>query len=178
MKTYDFISRFNHWTVAIAFIGMLCVGLALEYLNLDQALKITLLKAHKATGVLLLLYGAWRVGYRIKQGFALPVSSLPAWQEKASKAVHVILLAGVILMPLSGLIMSLYSGRAIDIFGLVQIPPIGESKDIASFARAAHKWIAYSFIAAILAHIGAALKHHFFDKDQTLVRMIKGQVHK
>lgn len=174
METYNFLSRLNHWLIATLFILMLGAGLTLEYGGLEGPVKLTLLKLHKATGVLLLLFGIWRVGYRLRQGFALPVSNLPKWQIGVSKLVHYLLLCGIIFMPISGIVMALYSGRAIDMFGLVQIPAIGESKDIVATARAVHKWVAYIFIAAIFAHIAGALKHHFIDKDRTLVRMIKG----
>lgn len=176
MTTYNRISRFNHWTVAILFLAMLGVGLILEYIELAQPDYIRLITLHKATGVLLLVWAVWRVGYRLKQGFAAPVAPIPAWQERASVAIHRILLLCIILMPLSGLIMAVFSGRPTDVFGLFTIPAIDKVDAIAGTARAVHKWVAYGFIAALALRIGAALKHHLIDKDDTLRRMMTGKV--
>lgn len=176
MKTYNKLSRLNHWSVGFLFITMLIVGLILEYAQLSKADSFTLLKFHKATGVLLFLWGLWRVGYRLIQGFAKPVSIVAKWQQVASKAVHYLLLLAVVMMPLSGLVMALFSGYPTEVFGLITIPSIDKIESITMTARSVHKWVAYVFIAALILHIGAALKHHFIDHDQTLIRMITGKL--
>lgn len=175
--TYNLLSRLSHWIGAVAFILMLILGLVLEYGTLDPANKFPLLKFHKAFGIILLVYGIWRVTHRLRGGFPEPLGDMPLWQEIASKAVHYILLASILLMPITGVLMSLSSGRSIDMFGLFQIHSIGSSKEISAFFRVLHKWVAYVFIASIALHIGAALKHHFMDKDGTLLRMINGHLH-
>lgn len=174
MTTYDRISRFNHWTAAILFMAMLGFGFYLAYGGLTMPEKLPLIGRHKAIGVLLLVWGLWRVGYRIRQGFASPVAALPNWQEAASKASHIVLLASVVLMPASGLIMALYSGFPTDVFGLFTIPAIDKVDSISGTARMAHKYIAYAFTLTLGLHIAAALKHHFINKDGTLRRMMKG----
>ena len=40
-----------------------------------------------------------------------------------------------------------------------------------------HEWLAYSLIALVSVHALAALKHHFIDKDSTLIRIIKPLTH-
>lgn len=178
MKIYNKLSRLNHWSVAIFFMVMLIAGLTLEYGGLSKADNFTLLKFHKAMGVLLFLWGLWRVGYRLVQGFAEPVSIVERWQQIASKAIHNLLLLAVVMMPVSGLVMALFSGYPTDVFGLVTIPSIEKIDSISMFARSVHKWVAYVFITALFLHIGAALKHHFINRDQTLTRMIFGKIQK
>lgn len=175
MKTYDRLSRLNHWSVALLFVAMLIAGLTLEYGSLPKTYNLALLTAHKATGVLLLLWVIWRVIYRLIQGFAAPASAMPRWQEVAATSVHYLLLISILAMPLSGLTMSLYSGKPTDVFGLFSIPPIDKIEAAAIAARIIHKWVAYGFIAVLFLHIAGALKHHFYDKDQTLRRMVSGR---
>jgi len=43
------------------------------------------------------------------------------------------------------------------------------------FFREVHGITAVLIAAAIAVHAAAALKHHFIDGDQTLMRMIKGR---
>lgn len=174
MTTYDRISRFNHWTAASLFMAMLGFGFYLAYGGVPMPQKLPLIANHKAMGVLLLIWGLWRVGYRIRQGFASPVAAMANWQEAASKISHIVLLASIVLMPLSGLIMALYSGFPTDVFGLFTIPAIDKVDSIAGLLRMAHKYIAYAFTLTLGLHIAAALKHHFVNKDRTLTRMLKG----
>ncbi|WP_367575719.1 cytochrome b [Pelagibius litoralis] len=66
VTTYDRISRFNHWTAAILFLTMLGFGFYLAYGGLEMPQKLPLIVNHKAMGVLLLVWGIWRVGYRFR----------------------------------------------------------------------------------------------------------------
>jgi cytochrome b561 len=73
------------------------------------------------------------VGFGLRLGCSFPpaASPMPAWQETASKAVHWALLAGVIVMPASGIIASVFQRRAIDVFGLFDIPAQAENASLA-----------------------------------------------
>ena len=174
MKTYDLVSRINHWSIAITFIMMLAAGLFLEYAHLSKSDYFTLLKYHKATGVILLAWAIWRVAYRLRQGFIKAQPETPKWQHSSAQVVHYLLLLAIIIMPVSGLVMALFSGFPTDIFGLFTLSPVGKIEAISSLSRDIHKWSAYLLIALIFMHISAALKHHFINKDSTLTRMIKG----
>lgn len=171
---YDTISRVNHWIVALAMIGMLGVGLYLGNLEPPKETKEFLLPIHKSVGVLVLLYGVWRVFWRLSQGFPGPAANLPAWQERIAKITHYGLLFCIIFMPFSGLMGSLFDGRAVHVFSLFTIPPIAEIKLFKSAAYALHRYVSYLLVAMVVLHIAAALKHHFIDKDMTLVRMLRG----
>lgn len=35
-----------------------------------------------------------------------------------------------------------------------------------------HKWLGFALIGCILLHAGAALRHHFFLKDETMKKML------
>ena len=171
--TYDQMSRINHWIVALAMIGMLGLGLYLANLVSDKETKGYLLSIHKSVGVLVLLYGTWRVVWRLRQGFPSPVASFPAWQERVSKLSHYGLLLCIVFMPFSGLMASLFADRAVDVFGLFTIPAIGDVKLIKSGFFTLHRLAGYGMVALIALHVAAALKHHFVDRDRTLVRMLR-----
>ncbi|MCV0426846.1 MAG: cytochrome b [Roseibium sp.] len=174
LDTYDAVSRLNHWIVAIAMIGMLGFGLYLENSGLDRRTLFPLLQIHKALGVLVLIYGTWRVGYRLMQGFPAPLGNISAWQEVAAKAVHWILLASIIVMPLSGLVMSLAGGHDVGVFGLFTISSQGEFPAINSAASVAHGLGGKILLFTIVLHILGALKHRIIDRDATLSRMVTG----
>ena len=175
LDTYDAVSRINHWIVAVAMIGMLGFGLYLDNSSLDRRELFPLLQVHKALGVLVLIYGVWRVGYRMMQGFPTPLGDAAAWQEAAAKAVHWFLLASIIVMPVSGLVMSLSGGHDVGVFSLFTIPSPGEFPALSSAAGVAHSLGGKILLFTIVLHVLGALKHRIIDRDATLSRMVTGR---
>jgi cytochrome b561 len=176
--TYDLTSRINHWIIALAMIGMVGFGLYLSFGGLPREARGPLLDIHKAIGVLVLIFGVWRVGLRLVQGFPKPASQMPSWQETASKAAHGALLASVIIMPVSGIVSSVFRGRAVEVFGLFSIPAQLENPGLAGLAGQIHEFVGIGLAVLIAIHVLAALKHHFVDKDATLTRMLTGRTEK
>lgn len=172
--SYGITSRINHWVIAIAMIGMLGLGLYLEFGGLEREAKGPLMGIHKAVGVLVLIFGTWRVTWRLLHGFPEPASTLPSWQESASKVAHWVLLVGIILMPVSGLLSSLYGGRDVSVFGLFTLPAQEKIDWLKSLGGGVHSWFGKALAAVVVIHAAAALKHHFIDKDNTLSRMLTG----
>lgn len=171
--TYGLVSRFNHWLVAAAMIGMLISGLIMAYGPFERETVAAIRDWHKPIGVLVLGYGFWRIVWRIAHGFPRCTSLLPRWQVVASKVTHWALLGTVLAMPISGIVMSIYGGREVSAFGLI-IPAQEKVEWIASAAHTTHGVVAWAFIGLLLLHVGAALKHHFLDRDMTLNRMLGG----
>ncbi len=133
---------------------------------------------HKATGSILLAFALWRVGWRLWQGFPPLISDGPAWQLRLAHWSHYGLLAAIVLMPLSGMAGSLLGGRNIDVFGMFIIPAITKNELLHDIAGEVHEIAAYAVLIILVLHIGAALKHHFKDRDQTLNRMLTGRTSK
>ena len=171
-SVYDPLTRFNHWLTALVMIGMISFGLYLENADLTRDARGQLMGLHKSVGSVFLIYAIWRVGYRAQQGFPPPLASTPKWQRVSARFVHLLLLFGIVSMPASGLIMTLFKGRPVDIFGLLTIPAFEKNELLAGIGHVMHGIGANVLIAAIGLHILAALKHHIIDKDLTLSRMI------
>ena len=153
---------------------MLCFGLFLAYGGLEGPEKGPLIGIHKAIGVLVLVFGLWRLIWRLFNGFPDQAGNPPLWQQSAARAAHWALLLGVLIMPVSGITMSLFSGRPIDVFGFFTIPAQQKVEWLSSIAGATHQYVAFLLIVVVILHIAAALKHHLVDKDETLVRMMSG----
>ncbi|WP_419908465.1 cytochrome b [Hoeflea sp.] len=174
--TYDFVSRLNHWIVAAAIIGMLAFGTYIEDFVPSGPGQGALLQIHKAIGVLVLAYGLWRIGWRLARGFPDAVAPMPAWQDLIARVTHWVLIACIILMPVSGMMTSLFGGHDIDMFGLFVIPGFSKNALLSDLAGDMHDTIANVLIVFIILHVAGALKHHVLDRDATLVRMISGRL--
>lgn len=85
--------------------------------------------------------------------------------------MHVALLAVTVVMPATGILMSLAGGRALEIGGFTFLPALPEIPRLAAAAHAVHEALPPALVALVALHVGAALKHHFLHRDPTLARI-------
>ena len=104
------------------------------------------------------------------------VASLALWERLASRAAHVMLYVLMFAVPLSG--WAVASSSTLEIpsyaFNLIVIPmlPIEVSEAAEALWGWVHFALAYLSAAIALAHIAAALRHHFVLHDAVLARML------
>lgn len=170
-ELYGSGTKWFHWLIAILVIGLLTVGIIMTNIG-NSPSKWELYGLHKATGFvvfwLVLARLIWRFINKVPQ---LP-SGLPKWQAIAADLNMKFLYLSLIVMPLSGMMLSLFGGHPISIYGLFTIPAISQKSAIAPIADDVHVVLAYVFLAAILLHIAAAFYHHFVLRDNVLKRML------
>ncbi len=163
-----------HWLMAVLFFGMLGLGFYMQGLPLSPD-KLKLYSWHKWIGVTVFLLALFRIAWRVThQPPALP-SSMPRLMQIAAHAGHHMLYMLMFLIPLSGWLMSSAKGFQTVWFGILPIPDLLEkNKLLGDLLQTVHVSLNYLFIAVLIGHIGAALKHHFIDKDDILTRMLPG----
>lgn len=161
-----------HWLIAIVVIGMLSGSFFLG--DLPNAMKGTAYMLHKSTGLVILALMLCRLVWIHISGKPDLPDSIPAWQRAASHLVHYGFYLFLLLMPLSGWIMSTASDKNPDFFGMfiAKFPGVPVDKQLAGFMNQTHETIAWILIALVILHIGAALKHYFINKDDVLQRML------
>lgn len=165
-----------HWAVAVLVIVLLCVGIYMH-----ETKTYALYPIHKSFGVIALLLASWRFVWRMFEGFFAPAGEHKFYEQILAKITHWLLLIGSVLMPLSGVVMSVAGGKGLAVFGISIVAPNFSSidptktealnKTLAGFAHSGHGVIAWVLIAVIALHVLGALKHHIIDKDATLRRM-------
>jgi cytochrome b561 len=76
-------------------------------------------------------------------------------------------------MPLTGWMMSSAKNYSVSWFGLFTWPNlIGQSDAAFGLLKATHDYLSYALLSIAILHVVAALKHHFWNKDDVLVRML------
>ncbi|MDP2247561.1 MAG: cytochrome b, partial [Nitrosomonadales bacterium] len=125
---------------------------------------------HKSVGVTLLVLIAFRVFWRITHQPPALLSSLKEWEKKLAETAHRTLYVLMIAMPISGLIMALYSKYGVKWFGIPILPGL-DDKGIRETFLTVHEWVGVALALLIILHIAGALKHKFINKDETLKRM-------
>jgi cytochrome b561 len=179
---YSIAAIILHWVMAVAFIAMLLSGLAFTNLNvLPQGLKFSLIQWHKSVGVLLLITVFLRLALRV---FIRPPAypdQLSDFDKIAAKAGHWALYAAMIIMPVSGWIMVSSSSYGLptivfEAFEWPHIPGLSGNQEIRGLSGNIHEYVSYAFIAMIIIHIAAVIKHYMMDRINLLPRMGIGKV--
>jgi cytochrome b561 len=172
---YGAIAILFHWSIALLVIGQAVLGLYMVTLP-DVGFntkKVTLVLYHKELGLLALVLLATRLAWRVTQILPQLVAHLPDWQKIAARFVHLSLYALLFALPMTGCLMSSAAGIPVSFFGLGMLPDfVPRDDDLFQQYMAIHKWLGYVLMLFILVHAGAALRHHFALKDDTLRRML------
>src|SRR6185369_4090815 len=174
-QRYGIVAVALHWLMAIVLTVLVVMGLymaSLPDVGFDTR-KIVLILYHKQIGMFALALVLLRLGWRV--GHALPalVETLLDWQKVAARLVHLCLYALMFALPVTGWLMSSAAGFPVSLLDLFDLPDLVPKDDylFQDFVQA-HKWSGYALIALTVVHAGAALMHHFVDRDETLKKML------
>ena len=167
------ISQLLHWTIAILIVLIGIVGLVMG--ELPRSPKyFWVYTAHKSMGITVLVLMLLRLAWRLYAGAPAPVPGTPKWQAALASTTHWALYALALAIPLSGWLYDSASGlRPFRWFGLVEVPKlVAPDEALAASAHGAHEWLFWLLMALVAGHAGAALYHHFIQRDATLARML------
>lgn len=166
-----------HWVVGLSIIGLLAVGIYMH-----EAEVHALYPLHKSFGVIIFFIALARILWRISNGWPTPAGQHQKWERLLARSTHWVLIAGTVVMPISGFLMSSLGGHGVSVFGLELVAPnpdpanpdkvIAHNAALAGIAHETHFVAGVAMIAALSAHVAGALKHHVMDKDGTLRRML------
>ncbi|MBA3696774.1 MAG: cytochrome b, partial [Methylotenera sp.] len=92
------------------------------------------------------------------------------WEKTFATFIHRVLYVVLIALPLSGIIMSIYSKYGIKWFGMPFIKGL-DNNAMRELYKEAHEVIGIILLVLIAIHVLGALKHKFIDKDNTMKRM-------
>ena len=170
--TWTPIAKGLHWLMAALLLGLLALGLYMTDLPLSPE-KLLLYSWHKWLGVSAFLLLWCRLLWRLTHRAPAAPEGVSAGMARLATLGHLALYALMLLIPLSGWLMSSAKGVPTVWFGLWPIPDlIGKDKALGEALAQVHGWLNDLLIVTLLAHIGAALKHHFIDRDDILRRML------
>ena len=178
---YSAVAIALHWLIAAAIVVQLASGLwmvrAIRSVG-SQALAFHAYQWHKSLGLVILALSLMRLCWRL----ANPPPPFPVVMTRieraAAKTTHVSFYVLTLGMPLVGWAMVSASplGFPTMVFGLFEWPHIGWVAGLGGGVEAAfksaHRAMGYALIGLLALHVAAALKHHLFDRDDVLARML------
>ncbi len=168
---YTTVAIVLHWLIALALLAQIAFGWFLETVPRGGPLRGFYVNLHKSTGLTLALLIVVRLGWRMANSPPRLPPSMPAWERLAAQSSHVALYVCMLGMPLSGYIASNFSKYGVKFFNSLTLPPWGpDDALIYSIFNATHVFLSYAFVALIVLHVLAALRHAM-RKDGVFSRM-------
>jgi len=171
-QTYGSVAKTFHWLIFLLIAGLVTVGFVMEKLPMSPD-KFKLFGLHKSFGITVLTLVTLRLLWKLVNAAPLLPDTLSALEKFLAHAGHWTLYALMFLMPFSGWMMSSAAGLPVSVFGWFTLPDlVAPDKDLKEIFREVHKTAAWTLIVMVGLHVLAALLHHFYYKDNVLVRML------
>ncbi len=172
---YGSISIGLHW---LMFLLIAAVYACIELRGLlpkGDELRDTLKIWHFMLGLSVFFLVLLRLLARLLSGPAPRIAPPAArWQELLGTAVHYALYGLMLGLPLAGWLILSLAGKPIPFFGL-ELPALAaENKELSKQIKEIHETAGTVGYYLIGLHALAALFHHHFLRDNTLLRMLPG----
>jgi cytochrome b561 len=163
------IAKVLHWTTFLLLLGSFGLGLSMVGLPLSPR-KLEVYSWHKWVGVTVFLVTLLRL--RLHPAPPYPAAR-PAWQKVGARLSHGTLYGLLLVMPISGWVMSSALGISTVYLGLLPLPdPVAPDRELGQSLILVHNVLGLALAALIALHIAAAIYHHFVLRDEIMRRMM------
>ncbi|EJL7850799.1 TPA: cytochrome b [Vibrio parahaemolyticus] len=170
-KTNNAISKsmmFFHWVIGLGMIAVLISGLVMD----DESNNL-LFNAHMSFGLLVLALSVPRLVGRLIAGMPKPMTERSKFASIVAAVVMYSLLALTVVLPLSGIAVSVGEGYGLSLFGFELVSSGREIHMLKELGEGIHEFSGEALLPFLLVlHLGASFMHHFIKQDGTLLRML------
>jgi cytochrome b561 len=170
-ERYNNVHIALHWLIALMIFITFPLGLYMADLKPSPTM-LKLFSYHKWIGVTIFFLVAIRLAWRRTHPVPPPIAGMPRWQEIASIAIHHTLYLLMVIIPLSGWLMSSADGYQTVWLGIVPLPDLlDKNKELGDTLGEVHEFLNWTMLVLVGLHAAAAIKHQFIDKDGLMQRM-------
>lgn len=170
---YGLVAIVLHWVVAGCVTGLAVLGLWMTDLTYYSPYYRSAPFWHKSVGVLLAVLIVLRLIWRWANPRPAHLPGHRLWEIRLATLVHGLLYLLLMVIVLSGYLISTATGQGVDVFGWFTLPALVSGlPGQADRAGLVHYWLAIGLLVLAGFHAAGALKHHFMDGDNTLRRML------
>jgi len=170
-QKFGSLTKLLHWTLFVLFVIQYFLAYRRGYFPDKSPEKLQYILLHKSIGVIALGVALMMVIWR-HLGKRPSLQNVNFMEKCLAKVTHLSLYIVALLLPLSGIGMSLFSGRSITIIKGISLPALTKNPTLAKILYTTHVTTTYAAIALVSLHVFAALYHHFIRKDRVLKRML------
>lgn len=180
-RRYTTVAITLHWVIALSIIALLIAGLVMSEDDLlEKSLRFQVIQLHKSLGLTVLVLSFIRLLWRLMHKPPALPPTMPAWEKYAAAATHFAFYILMFALPLTGwaLVSTSSWGLPTIWFGLFEWPhlpilsTLADKKPANEIFGETHEILAYITIALIFLHVGAAMKHYLWNRDEVLSHML------
>jgi cytochrome b561 len=170
--TYTSTTKALHWLMAFSIIALFAFGFYVKNMPLSPQ-KLQYLSYHKWFGVTIFGLGLVRLYWRILHRPPRLPDRMGQLEQTLAHAGHAALYVLMLSIPVSGWLMSSAKGFQTVLFGILPIPDLlSKNREMGQLLSTVHLTLNLILAAVVVGHILAALKHHFIERDEILIRML------
>jgi len=170
---YGYLTVAAHWLTALIIVVLFILGLWMVTLDYYNPWYVEAPNIHRSLGVLLGVLVLFRLLLRFFMPVPNPAPGVKRWEHITAVIVHWLLYGLLLTTIVLGYLMSSADGRGVSVFGWFEVPATLTSiPDQADVAGELHYYFAVTLLVMAGIHALAAFKHHFIDRDTTLLRML------
>lgn len=168
-----------HWAIALLVLANIYFGWRMEQVRGLE--KFELFQLHKSVGLTVLILSLARLAWRLLHPPPPYPPTMKPWEKLAASSVHWSFYALMIGLPLLGWIVVsasptnlptlLYKVLPWPHIGPIHGLPMEQRTSLAETFTGIHVVLAWSMLALLVIHVGAAVKHQFIERDGVLYRM-------
>jgi cytochrome b561 len=163
---------FFHWSTVLAIVVATATILCRDAVE-DDHLRTLLLNIHRQAGLYVLLVLVLRLTARMAAGLDDHATGLSIWIKRAATSAHAALYATLLALTTLGWATTSAHEVRLTLFGFVPLPMIvADDPDLAERLSDYHLWAAWALFALVVAHVVAAVWHHWIRRDGVLAAML------
>lgn len=170
---YGVIHVAFHWITALTVIGLFLLGIWMVDLTYYDPWYNKAPMIHKSVGMLLIVFLTLRVFWRLSNPMPPPTEQTKPWEARVAHIAHFIIYLLLFGILITGYLIPTATGDPVNVFNWFSIPALPAIVDRQETVIGQwHEVLAWVLIALVVLHAAAALKHHIFNRDETLRRML------
>jgi len=170
-STYSPIAKVLHWAMALGIFGLVALGSIMSDMEFSPE-KLQFFSWHKWAGVSIFALVWVRLVWRWISPPPPYAESMSINMQRLAHAGHIALYTFMLIVPISGWLMSSAKGVQTVWFGVWPIPDLlGRDKALGELLQRVHAQLNTLLMLTLAGHVAAALWHHLVLKDDTLRRM-------
>lgn len=177
---YSPVGILFHWVMAVLVLLQLAWGFYSDVV-MPGGDKLRAYEVHGAIGLAILLLTFFRAAWRILIPGPVNDADRLGWQTVVARITHVLFYVCFVALPISGWVMwsAVAPPEGLYLGGVLLWPnmpldslALETRYSLLGAAERVHHWLVILLLVLIPAHVGAALKHHFWDRHDVLRGML------
>ena len=162
-----------HWLMVPLVIGLFGLGFTMVDLDYYHPWYTRAPRLHESIGALVIVLWTLRLLNCLAEQRPAPLPEVSPKTHRLAQFAHAMLYLLLALQLLTGYLISTADGAALEVFTWVSLPALFSGfEGQEDLAGRWHQNFSWALMSLVLIHSLATLKHHFIDRDATLLRML------